>query len=456
MANARQDRNAAGRAAKQAGTRFKTSSPRPASHMAHRADDFSVRPAAFSSRSSRGNHAASSSRAQRPARPAPSSSYGRAATAAGRRGRGSSDRGVSRSAYTRAGSRRTVSKSRKSVLAPALIAIVAILLAGFVVFRVIVPVFSPGKTSTVAAGKQVTIDIPEGSSGDAIASILSKNHVIEDPKDYYAAVKKLQADSALQPGTYSFTTLQDPMSVVEQLMKGSNVAGHKLVVPEGYTVDQLASLVNKTFGISVDDFKAQAKVSNYENDYPFLKGAYNDSLEGYLYPKTYLFTDGKPTSDSIIRKMLDQFRSETKKLDLEKGANGLSEYQLISMASLIERESAVLDERPKIASVMYNRLNKDMPLQIDAAIVYARGGGSKKVSYDDLKIDSPYNTYANKGLTPGPICSPSLSSIKAAVIPAHTDYLYYVVSSSKDGSHKFSNNYEQFQKDCNEYSGSKQ
>ena len=124
------------------------------------------------------------------------------------------------------------------------------------------------------------------------------------------------------------------------------------------------------------------------------------------------------------------------------------------MASLIERETAVEDERPLVASVIYNRLDADMPLQIDAAIVYARGGGSQGVTYSDLEIDSTYNVYKNKGLTPGPICSPSISSIKAAIEPADTDYLYYVASSAMDGTHKFSSDYDQFLKDREEYSGS--
>ena len=105
---------------------------------------------------------------------------------------------------------------------------------------------------------------------------------------------------------------------------------------------------------------------------------------------------------------------------------------------------------------MYNRLAIDMPLQIDAAIVYARGGGSDPVTYDDLEIDSPYNIYQNLGLTPGPICSPSVSSIEAALNPSDTDYLYYVASPDGDGTHRFSSDYEQFERDSQEYSESHQ
>ena len=148
--------------------------------------------------------------------------------------------------------------------------------------------------------------------------------------------------------------------------------------------------------------------------------------------------------------MLDQFETETAGLNLTDGANGLTAQQIVTMASLIERESSVEGERSTIASVIYNRLDEGMPLQIDAAIVYARGGGSGTVTYDDLEIDSPYNVYQNTGLTPGPICSPSVSSIQAALNPDDTNYLYYVLSSAGDGSHKFSETYDEFQANVQE------
>ena len=307
----------------------------------------------------------------------------------------------------------------------------------------------------VPAGQRVTLKIPQGSSSSAIARILQQKHVVESQADYLAAVKKLNAESKLQPGSYAFTTGQDPIKVVRQLMAGPNLYENKVTIAEGLTVAQTAAAVEKALGISADDFKAQAKASTYAEDYPFLANAYNDSLEGYLFPKTYTF-EKKPTADQVIRAMLDQFKSETASLTLTNGAHGLTSQQLISMASLVERESAVAAERPKIASVIYNRLNNNMALQIDAAIVYARGGGNSLVTYKELQIDSPYNTYKHTGLTPGPICSPSLSSIKAVLSPAQTNYLYYVASPKKDGTHNFSSTVEQFEKDRDAYNKGQQ
>lgn len=350
--------------------------------------------------------------------------------------------------------RTTPTKGHSPLLGVGIVVAIVAIVAALAVF--VLPAITDSlfpSAPAVEAGQEVRVTIPEGASGDTIASELASAHVIENPKDYYAAVERLDAAQSIKPGEYLFTTGQDPEEVVRQLVEGPNVEGKKLVIQEGLTVAQTAQNVEATYGIPAADFLEQAKASNYVADYPFLEGAYDDSLEGYLYPKTYNLGEN-PTVDDIIRALLDQFVLETEGLSLEKGAHGLDMQQIISLASLVERETAVADERPLVASVIYNRLEKDMPLQIDAAIVYARGGGSQGVTYDDLEIDSPYNVYKNYGLTPGPICSPSVSSIKAALQPADTDYLYYVASAEGDGSHKFTDDYDEFLAYRDEYSGS--
>ena len=352
---------------------------------------------------------------------------------------------------------RTPLRPQKNSPIPIIIAgvVIAALIAAIIFFVVpaVGSLFSSSQEPSVEAGVKVEVTIPEGASGDQIASILAENHIIEDPKVYYATVREMQADMLLKPGDYLFTTLQDPSEVVQQLIDGPNIVGVTLTIQEGLTVDQTAARVEETYGIPADDFLEQAKASNYAEDYPFLEGAYDDSLEGYLYPKTYSLGD-EPTCDEIIRALLDQFVVETEGLGLEEGANGLSAQEIVSLASLIERETAAVDERPLVASVIYNRLDAGMPLQIDAAIVYARGGGSDPVTYADLEIDSPYNVYQNTGLTPGPICSPSVSSIEAALNPADTSYLYYVLSPEGNGTHNFSETYEEFEKNKQAYSES--
>lgn len=312
-----------------------------------------------------------------------------------------------------------------------------------------------GEDASVTAGQQVTVTIPDGASGDTIASILSENHIVENPKDYYAAVKKLNADMSLQPGTYSFTTQMDATKVVQQLIEGPNAGSDALTVPEGLTVDQVADRVAQAYGsISKNDFLNQAKASNYVNDYPFLKGAANDSLEGFLFPKTYSLGK-KPSADDVIRAMLDQFNTEYKSLDFagceakikERYGVGMSDYDIINLASIVEREGLNADQRAHIASVFYNRLAGKLDglryLNSDATMMYVTGG---EVTADDLQSDSPYNTYKHEGLPPTPICSPSLEALKATLEPTDSDDLYFYITQDEE---YFSQTYEEHQQSWN-------
>ena len=312
-----------------------------------------------------------------------------------------------------------------------------------------------GEDASVTAGQQVTVTIPDGASGDTIASILSENHIVENPKDYYAAVKKLNADMSLQPGTYSFTTLMDATKVVQQLIEGPNAGSDALTVPEGLTVDQVADRVAQAYGsISKDDFLNQAKASNYVNDYPFLKGAANDSLEGFLFPKTYSLGK-KPSADDVIRAMLDQFNTEYKSLDFagceakikERYGVGMSDYDIINLASIVEREGLNAEQRAHVASVFYNRLAGKLDglryLNSDATMMYVTGG---EVTAADLQSDSPYNTYNHEGLPPTPICSPSLEALKATLEPTDSDDLYFYITQDEE---YFSQTYEEHQQSWN-------
>lgn len=312
-----------------------------------------------------------------------------------------------------------------------------------------------GEDASVTAGQQVTVTIPDGASGDTIASILSENHIVENPKDYYAAVKKLNADMSLQPGTYSFTTLMDATKVVQQLIEGPNAGSDALTVPEGLTVDQVADRVAQAYGsISKDDFLNQAKASNYVNDYPFLKGAANDSLEGFLFPKTYSLGK-KPSADDVIRAMLDQFNTEYKSLDFagceakikERYGVGMSDYDIINLASIVEREGFNAEQRAHVASVFYNRLAGKLDglryLNSDATMMYVTGG---EVTAADLQSDSPYNTYKHEGLPPTPICSPSLEALKATLEPTDSDDLYFYITQDEE---YFSQTYEEHQQSWN-------
>lgn len=334
--------------------------------------------------------------------------------------------------------------------------VAAIVLAAIALFAVpAVKGLLGGEDAKVTAGQQVTITIPDGASGDSIASILSENHIVENPKDYYAAVKKLNADMSLKPGTYSFTTLMDATKVVQQLMEGPNAGSDALTIPEGLTVDQIADRVAKAYdSISKEDFLNQAKASNYVKDYSFLEGAANDSLEGFLFPKTYSLGK-KPSADDVIRAMLDQFNTEYKSLDFagceakikERYGVEMSDYDIINLASIVEREGLNAEQRAHVASVFYNRLAGKLDglryLNSDATMMYVTGG---EVTADDLQSDSPYNTYKHEGLPPTPICSPSLEALKATLEPTDSDDLYFYITQDEE---YFSQTYEEHQQSWN-------
>ncbi len=301
------------------------------------------------------------------------------------------------------------------------------------------------KQEEYPAGEQVVVAIPDGAGGAQIAQILIESHVISDEAAFYQEVQKQNADATMKSGSYRFITGATISEVVRQLVAGPNATEFQLKLAEGLTVTKTAAAVEKQLGVPADEFTAQAKASNYADDYDFLGKVSDDSLEGYLYAKTYDFGGKSVDADAVIRMMLDQYRDEVEALDMKSAREALrkrysieiSNYGILKVASIIEKEAVTEEDRPLVASVVYNRLSSDMAIQSDATMMYVTGG---EVTADDLKIESPYNTYLHKGLTPTPICSPSLASIKAAMEPADTTYLYFFIN---ENVHQFSETYEE-------------
>jgi len=223
----------------------------------------------------------------------------------------------------------------------------------------------------------------------------------------------------------------------------------KITIPEGYTNEQIGQLLQKSGLVTEKDFINEAE--NWtDNNYWFLKEIPNDKhkLDGFLYPATYSFPKNA-SSKTIINKMLKTFEKNMEPNKNYINNNKLNVRNIVITASLIEKEAGKDVDRPKIASVIYNRLNKNMPLQIDATILYVIGHKDKLYN-KDLAVQSPYNTYLNKGLPPSPICNPGTKSIDAAIHPANTDYLYYVLN-SKTNEHIFSETYVDHTKNASLY-----
>ena len=283
------------------------------------------------------------------------------------------------------------------------------------------------------AGEEVFVSIPQGSSVASIGNRLVAAGVLPDPWTFRLAARFTGADRRLQAGEYRFAGESTPLVVMERLAAG-DVYSLGLTFPEGLTVSEMAETFARSGLGSAKDFVGAASDPVLVAE----RGSGLRSLEGYLFPDTYP-TPRTASADDIVHAMLarfDQvFTPELRALATERGR---SVHQALTLASLIEKETARADERPVIAAVYLNRLKIDMPLQCDPTVVYAlmlarRWDGNIRKA--DLQTNSPYNTYRVRGLPPGPIASPGRASIEAALKPADVPYLYFV--SRNDGSHVF-------------------
>lgn len=342
--------------------------------------------------------------------------------------------------------KRHVERPHMPIITFVLMAFLGLIVVSFVVARGIDAVDTD---PTVEPGVEVTITIPEGAGGAEISDILLEAGIIPDSPTFFRELKNQDAESSMKSGTYNFLTGANVKEVVRQLVEGPNSMADVLTVPEGFTVKEIALAAQEQYGISADDFLARATASNYINDYPFLAEASDDSLEGFLFPKTYDLGGRPKDADTLIRLMLSQYQLEVESLDFDAAQQEIlntygfemSDYEIIKLASIIEKEAVSGDDWVNVSSVFYNRLAAWMPLQSDATMGYVVEG---EVTAEDLEIESPYNTYLNTGLTPTPICNPGIESINAALHPANTNYYYFfIIDNDQYQNHTFSETYEE-------------
>lgn len=298
--------------------------------------------------------------------------------------------------------------------------------------------------ATGASGpkEKIVVVIPPGSTGSEVADILKKAEVIRSTLAFKVMSKFRGFSGGFEAGTYTNLTTNMTASAALNALKVGPLPQKTLsaAFPEGLTVAQMAERVQDQLGIPKKTFIAAAQSGKFSLPPYLLKDT--QSVEGFLFPKTYDFLSGA-TSDDVINKLLDQFATEVDGLSWNIKRLGLaSRYDVVIIASMIEREAKFDSDRAKIARVIYNRLDKGMPLQIDATVQYALNK-YEPLLLDDLKVESPYNTYLHTGLPPGPIASPGLASIEAALAPADGNWLYYLVCDA-DGHHAFTNSYSEF------------
>lgn len=287
--------------------------------------------------------------------------------------------------------------------------------------------------------KLVKITIPHSFTTREIGSLLYLNGIIDNTAVFDFTAKMLKLESRLKAGTYYFSPNMTMMSILTELNEGKTVFGPvRLTVPEGTSIYRLARAVeNKGIRMdgSIDSLYINGITDVLIERYPFLAGAGTRSLEGYLFPDTYLVPD-RMSVDAMVDLMLNRFEEVVIPVWKTCGIKRYSLHEVLTIASIVEKEAQVDKERPIIASVFYNRLENGMPLRADPTVKYALSRPGKRITYEDLKVRSPYNTYVNKGLPPGPICNPGIRSILATIYPARTSLLYFV--SNGDGTHTFS------------------
>ena len=305
-----------------------------------------------------------------------------------------------------------------------------------------------GGTLDVEPGIPVTVEISAGSSATVIANDMEAAGVVR-ASDLEDVVATQGVASQLQAGTYHLVTLMEPESVVHRLLTGPDEAtGSSIIVYEGHDVRRIIEGLAEQTGIPVAEF--EAALTNGSVTSALLPTELPDGAgelvkwEGLLYPARY-----EMPALSTPTEMLSAMAAETERrmatVDWTRLSDlGVTQYEALIIASLIQREAGTDEDRPLISSVIYNRLDAGMPLQIDATVVYALGESPGRVLAEHLKIESPWNTYRIDGLPPTPIGTAQIESIEAAADPAESDYLFYVLI-SPDGSHGFSETYEEHQ-----------
>jgi len=296
-------------------------------------------------------------------------------------------------------------------------------------------------------GAEQFVQIPPGAGGADIRQRLVDAQVVRDPLTLRAALRWTGSSRALKAGEYRFDRPMSAIEVVEKLVRG-DVYGRRLTFPEGLTMQEMAALFeSREFGAAQDFISAARNASLIRDLDPEAP-----DLEGYLFPETYALPRGTPAA-RLIAMMLDRFRATyPEALQQRARDQQLTTRQVVTLASLIEKETGKSDERPIVAAVYRNRMRIGMAMQADPTVVYAlqkAGRYNGNIRREDLAMDSPYNTYKHPGLPPGPIASPGKASLEAALAPAEVDYLYFV--SRNDGSHVFAATLPEHNRNVREY-----
>ncbi len=281
-------------------------------------------------------------------------------------------------------------------------------------------------------GDEKRVVIPKGSTFKEVVKILDENGLLRSPTRFYIMARILGIAGRVQAGEYELSTAMIPPVILRKLATG-DVVKYRVTIPEGYTVRQIALRLAEE-GV-IDDQEEFLTVA-FSSDSAAGLGVEGKSVEGYLFPDTYLFSKGGVPAD-LIKTMVGNFRrAYNPAFSLRAAELGMSDREIVILASIIEKETGLPEERPLISAVFHNRLKRGIPLCSDPTVIYGIKNFDGNLRKRDLEKHTPYNTYLIKGIPPGPIANPGASAIRAALYPAAVTYLYFV--SRNDGSHHFS------------------
>ncbi|KKI88520.1 hypothetical protein WQ54_30450 [Bacillus sp. SA1-12] len=300
--------------------------------------------------------------------------------------------------------------------------------------------------------RKIKVTVPIGSSVSNISKILEEKEIIKNARVFKYYIK-FKNESGFQAGNYTFTKAMTFEEIIESLKQGKlmNEVAFKITIPEGRQLTEIASIIANNTAFSEQEVIAKLTdktfIESMKAKYPDLLT--NDifgkdvkyALEGYLYPATYPYYKKEATIEEVVEPMIKKMNQVVVKYIPQLQEKKMSVHRFITMASLIEEEATEKADREKISSVFYNRIEKDMPLQTDPTVLYALGEHKDRVLYKDLEVESPYNTYRNQGLPPGPIANAGEVSFAAALSPEDTDFLYFLAT--KEGNVIFTKTLEE-------------
>lgn len=280
---------------------------------------------------------------------------------------------------------------------------------------------------------QYTFTIKEGQGLRQVSAHLEEENLIRSRFVFEFLIMIIGGEKSVAYGEYYFEKPLDAFTLAKQIAEHDfNVTYRKVTIPEGYTNSEISDLLEKTYkNFDTDEFETLTK-----------------GKEGYLFPDTYFFFPSAKTTE-IVGKIEENFNTKIENYDDDIEKSNFSKEEIIILASLIEAETNGNDDREMISGIIQNRLRINMALQIDASVRYALSKFTEPLTYADLKVDSPYNTYTNRGLPPGPIGNPGLSSIEAALNPSKTDYLYYL--HDEDGTIHYAKTFEEHKQNISKY-----